>query len=318
MDVLIIGRADDPHVTSVNAELGRIGKSTTILSCNPPTGLTVRLHNNDIDVCVDGKKFTDKTIIYNRNKIYARRFGKDPKFVVDYVESSQWKAITNEIMGAFESRTFNNLSSIGALSNKLIQSIEASKLGFLLPNSTISNIYSDIVTEFENSREVITKSINELFIPNFSMPLGYCSLMTSKVSLGDFDFYRSGPLSSPSLVQKMIRKQKELRICCIGEDSICFAIEPVDGHFGIDWRKNENRVMFKLENLDLGIKQSLIAFMRKFNLFTGQFDVILSEDEGYYFLECNPQGQWYWLDEISDGQISKLYARELSRVQSLV
>ncbi|MDQ0748134.1 hypothetical protein QF034_002365 [Streptomyces africanus] len=36
--------------------------------------------------------------------------------------------------------------------------------------------------------------------------------------------------------------------------------------------------------------------MNRFRLVFGAFDFCVGEDGRWWFLECNPSGQWYWLE----------------------
>ena len=48
------------------------------------------------------------------------------------------------------------------------------------------------------------------------------------------------------------------------------------------------------------------------NLNFGCFDFIKAKNDHYYFLECNPNGQWMWLEEDLGMPISESIANYLS------
>ena len=48
--------------------------------------------------------------------------------------------------------------------------------------------------------------------------------------------------------------------------------------------------------------------MKHFNLEFGAFDFILSKSGELYFLEVNPNGQWYWLEDLTGVLISDAIA----------
>jgi hypothetical protein len=50
------------------------------------------------------------------------------------------------------------------------------------------------------------------------------------------------------------------------------------------------------------------SFMNKMDFCVGSLDVIVDKFGEYWFLECNPEGAWAWLDQISGGKISLAFA----------
>jgi len=44
----------------------------------------------------------------------------------------------------------------------------------------------------------------------------------------------------------------------------------------------------------------------------GAFDFIVDKSGDYFFLECNPSGQWLWLEKVTDVNISQAVANELT------
>ena len=53
------------------------------------------------------------------------------------------------------------------------------------------------------------------------------------------------------------------------------------------------------------IKQQCLAMLKYFNLDFGAFDYIVTPDNDWVFLEVNPNGQWLWLEESLNLDISK-------------
>ena len=53
-------------------------------------------------------------------------------------------------------------------------------------------------------------------------------------------------------------------------------------------------------------------YLKTINLNFGCFDFIYGKNKKYYFLECNPNGQWMWIEEDIGLPISKAIADFLS------
>lgn len=53
--------------------------------------------------------------------------------------------------------------------------------------------------------------------------------------------------------------------------------------------------------------------MLALGLFSGSFDLIVDRDGQYWFLECNQDGQWSWLDVVVDGAIADAFAHPFAQ-----
>jgi glutathione synthase/RimK-type ligase-like ATP-grasp enzyme len=52
-----------------------------------------------------------------------------------------------------------------------------------------------------------------------------------------------------------------------------------------------------------------LSFMQRMGLNFGCFDFIVTPDNRYVFLECNPNGQWLWIEQETGMKISEAIAR---------
>ncbi|OKH31985.1 hypothetical protein NIES2101_41085 [Calothrix sp. HK-06] len=56
------------------------------------------------------------------------------------------------------------------------------------------------------------------------------------------------------------------------------------------------------------IADKFIAYMKAFGINFGCFDIAYSKSGEYVFFECNPNGQWLWIEELTGAPISKAVA----------
>ena len=54
------------------------------------------------------------------------------------------------------------------------------------------------------------------------------------------------------------------------------------------------------------------TFLHRLHLNFGCFDFIVTPEGEYVFLECNPNGQWLWIEHETGMDISKCIAETLS------
>ena len=59
--------------------------------------------------------------------------------------------------------------------------------------------------------------------------------------------------------------------------------------------------------------ESRLRYLKRMHLNFGCFDFIVTPDGEYVFLECNPNGQWLWIEEEPGMKISEAIAEALIR-----
>ena len=65
----------------------------------------------------------------------------------------------------------------------------------------------------------------------------------------------------------------------------------------LDWRVTEpHKLVHVPDNLPIDYLNKLHQMLDEFGLNFGAFDIIRDEDDTLYFIELNPNGQWYWIE----------------------
>jgi len=68
----------------------------------------------------------------------------------------------------------------------------------------------------------------------------------------------------------------------------------------LDWGVTEpDKLVHVPDNLPIDYLNKLHQMLDKFGLNFGAFDIIPDEDDTLYFIELNPNGQWYWSEIIT-------------------
>ena len=84
-----------------------------------------------------------------------------------------------------------------------------------------------------------------------------------------------------------------------------------------DWRKHQNMhgmVTFSRESFPENQKEKCHIFLGKLGLRFGAFDFIEDDAGEITFLECNPNGQFMWLEHQLGMPISAAIAHELIQI----
>lgn len=80
----------------------------------------------------------------------------------------------------------------------------------------------------------------------------------------------------------------------------------------VDWRKG-GRIDLRHQVIELpsSIATSCLALVAKLNLKFGAIDLICDQEDNYWFLEINPNGQWAWIENQTSLPIASAIVDEL-------
>ncbi|MEU3567365.1 hypothetical protein AB0E96_02870 [Kitasatospora sp. NPDC036755] len=62
----------------------------------------------------------------------------------------------------------------------------------------------------------------------------------------------------------------------------------------LDWRERQNLMSCSPVVVPEPVAQSVAAYLAELHLVYGAFDFAVTAAGEWYFLECNPNGQWAW------------------------
>lgn len=204
------------------------------------------------------ENYDDNYHTYMQKEIYS--------FIVGMVDSFQGKVLTAP-------------SILRKVENKIFQLKVSTDLGFFLPESLITNDNNKV--NKLNISKIIAKPLATGKLTNVTAV--HSNLVTDNVE--DIAL-------TPIYFQEYIKKDYELRITVVQDTFYCVKIIADNK---IDWRDSEDNNLYELIDTPEIVKQECLDFLRACDLDFGAFDYIVSDDK-YYFLECNPNGQWLWLE----------------------
>ncbi|MFD5469492.1 ATP-grasp ribosomal peptide maturase [Streptomyces sp. NPDC127105] len=111
----------------------------------------------------------------------------------------------------------------------------------------------------------------------------------AEVAVEDIDDRVAG---TAHLFQARIRKSADVRVTVIGRQAFCVRIDSTL----LDWRTDYSQLRYTPVEPPPGIAGALRRYLAHFGLVFGAFDFCVGADGRWWFLECNPSGQWYWLE----------------------
>lgn len=197
----------------------------------------------------------------------------------------------------------NNVYKIREAENKIFQLQIAKELGFLIPETLISNQYERVYNfHEENNRNCIIKPIKSGNMPNHKDSKAIFTTKLDKKQLELPERIKSFPL----YIQKNIKKQSDIRVTVVGE--LVFAAEIHSQNYldsTIDWRKGSKKLKHSKFCLPKRIENLCIQLTKYLSLNYSAIDLIYTTKGEFIFLEINPNGQWAWIEHLLNFPISK-------------
>jgi hypothetical protein len=100
---------------------------------------------------------------------------------------------------------------------------------------------------------------------------------------------------SAHLFQAQVPKVADVRAVVVGEQVFSARISAPPGV--VDWRSEYQSLTYEQVTCPNAIRGALARFLAGFGLRFGAFDFAVTADDAWWFLECDPNGQWAWLED---------------------
>lgn len=214
-----------------------------------------------------------------------------------------------------EARWVDDLERINYASSKLRQLRIASEVGFVIPQTLVTN-KADAAREFFH--QVNGKMVGKLLTALSRSMEANSSFFLYTSIVKEEDLQNAESLRyCPMVFQEQIPKQQELRVVYVNGNVFVGALNAdalnADVYAAaIDWRKPGVDVgAWQHHELPEEVVRRLQAFMNRFGLLFGSLDFILTPSGEYVFLEINPIGEWGMLEKDLELPISSAIANTL-------
>ena len=240
-----------------------------------------------------------------RQPVFLRNSPSEPLSLKEQLSRTQWSAFLRSLSIFEDANWINWPQSTYLAENKPYQLSIAQECGLRIPKTLIGNDSIEFQKSFPSKK--IIKSIDTVFLKEKQ---GY--LFAYSIVLDDLKFSEENTHEVPFIVQEYIEHKIDCRVTIIGDKVFSVYIlkngSPIEG----DWRKTpKDKLSYKSFHLPEDIQKSCLNLLRKLNLRFGAID-LLKNDQGYFFLEINPTGEWGWLCN-EKREIGQAIVEELSR-----
>jgi hypothetical protein len=318
--LLILGTRTDPHIERVVREIESRGNAQIfVLDYHDDTRFSLEEDTaGRIVFRINGSTLPDRYLVWDRTKILP---GTDLYIRGDETSSGyaaqEWRALYKLLCGLNRERVVNSLESRSCMIKPYQQAVAAS-VGFWVPPTLVTNDKSSVQAfQRQNGYQLIMKSVSAGKV----VPVGDGGenipffVMTMRVSPEDLEAATPEEVAyCPHFFQREIQKSHELRVVVVDGQVLAFRIDSQKHELSsLDWRKGIEVAGFAPVSLDDGTVAQIRAFMSRMGLFSGSLDLIVDPEQQAWFLECNQDGAWGWLDDIAEGAITRAFADGFAR-----
>lgn len=108
--------------------------------------------------------------------------------------------------------------------------------------------------------------------------------------------------------QRWVRKAYEARVVVVGAEVFAAGIFAGTAASRVDWRNDYSALRYELLVPPVSVVAGVLQYCVEFGLNYGAFDFVIEPSGEWVFLECNPAGQYSWLEEVVDVPITETLA----------
>ena len=312
--ILLNGRSNDPHIIGIVYELQKMNQDYVVLDQFTTSDFFHITYQNGvsdgmIQIRNESILINDIKSVWNTSPLSV----KIPEELLSEVKNfvkAEWTEGISSVWNSINAKWVNNpVSTLNAI-NRLKQLQLGTKVGLKTPKTVVTNNPNALKNFFYDcNEEIVAKTLHSSEgLPENKM------IFTTKISTQDLK--RANELQcSPCMFQEYISKKTEFRVTVIGDTTRVAEIHSQKSEkTKHDWRQYDDfdRTPYEISALPKDTEESLLKLMKAMNLEFGAADFIRTPHDEYVFLEINPNGRWWWIQELTGMNIAKDIAQHLS------
>ena len=306
--ILVVGAREDPHVRFLADALRETGE---VIHFDYTEFPIIEIRDDD-DISINSEIIESKNsvILWRENLTYHKIDNIDffDRTEKDFF-TTQWNDVINFI--SFRVPVQNQIKHRGrasAAGSKILSRRFARSAGIAVPKQIITNNYASIAI-FVEEQESVYKTLGT-YLPPKNIPT-----YTMTITQDFIENNREHINYTPNLIPEKIVRRYEKRVLLIGDDVFVSDIDVNAFTDDVDWRRvQENKNMFQPGSIDNSTKIKLIEFCKGMNLHTVSFDFIVDKYEEPIFIECNPFGQFLFVEHFDRSDLIASFVKVIQRI----
>lgn len=132
---------------------------------------------------------------------------------------------------------------------------------------------------------------------------------THLINPGDID---SSVTLTAHLFQEWIPKQHEVRLTVVGRRMFAAEIHAGSDAARVDWRSDYDALTYKVCEVPDDVRRGVLGWLDHFRLNFGAFDFAVTPSGDWVLFECNPSGEWSWIQKKTGLPIAAAIAEHLA------
>ena len=297
MQILILSRSENVHADAVEEYCKKYARVDRI--------------NFDFDTYSQERL---PSILFGENKVirflapravfvHHPRISYKNEWFTDEIERklfvASWDSVKEWMESQFSNALWVNRPSLNNQSRNVLRQLKiARELKLKVPETIFTNKLDEL-RRFADLNTVIIKQ------GNLGVHLEKKRILTSLIDVHKID--QKTLCGCPCLFQKYITKKFELRVHVIGNNVLsCKINSQVSEKTRIDWRNYDlENTPHESHTLNSVMNKQCIELVKRLGLVFGILDIIVTPQGDYVFLECNAQGHWTWIEQLTKLPITK-------------
>lgn len=317
MSILIITRSDDNEsVALVTEAIARAGGHTIRFDTDHyPTDVRLTAYygasgDERLTLTNDEGEFDlrEVTAIWHRRLSFGSRLPETLDRQLRGASLGETSAAAHGMLTSLKAFRMDHVHHIRHAENKQLQIQIARELGLDTPRTLTTNdpgAVRDFATICEGG--MIMKMLSSFAVYDDARELVVFTNPVKAEDLADL----SGLNLCPITFQELIPKSLELRVTVVGNRVMSASLDSkVSARAAHDWRRDGVRMLqdWQPYQLPLEVEEKILRLMDYFSLNYGAIDIILTPDGRHVFLELNPVGEFFWLEQTPGLPISRAIA----------
>ncbi len=97
------------------------------------------------------------------------------------------------------------------------------------------------------------------------------------------------------LFQERIPKTHEVRLSVVGTTMFAAEIHAASETARVDWRSDYEDLTYDVCQVPDAVRVGVLAWLKRFRLNFGAFDFAVTPSGDWVMFDCNPSGEWSWI-----------------------
>jgi len=312
--VLVVTTPGDATAEAVEAQLYAMATPTARIDLGDfPNQLRIAVRHSDTgwrvrlwteDVCIDVDRI--RSVYYRRPTRFRMPAGLsdgDTAFAM-----AEARLGFGGALATLHALWVNHPAKVAVAEYKPVQLMVAAESGMVVPRTIITNDHDEL-RAFADALDgpVICKAFSSLVLNEGPTAQ---TVYTTFIDPQTIDPQQLA--ATAHLVQEWVPKAFEVRVTMVGRTPYAAAIHAGSDAGHVDWRSDYGSLTYESIDTPPDVAKSMCRYLDVFELNYGAFDFVVEPDGAWRFLECNPNGQWLWLEHETGLPIARALATLLT------